>query len=319
MTNRAVAKKMATKVPSINFDNGILIVGASGFLGSNILLAAQADYRCIAHSSSHEISLEGIIGIQSDLKFAKSGIDLVSELAPSLVVNCAALADIDKCENNPELAQRLNADLAAEIAIGCRNVGAKLVHVSTDAVFGKSDGMLDIDSPRSPINVYGHTKSEGESNVMELHPSSLIVRTNIIGWSPTGTRSLLEFFYNALNNGKSVGGYHDYKFRPVSASNFWPLVLDWVIDEKFGIHHAFGSDLISKYEFGRRVARTFDLDADLIIPKSMFQDETMDLRPKCLNLRPSEVTRNILLDIDLALEELRNLAGLGYRKKLSSI
>ena len=312
---------MFTVTPTPNQDDSslILIVGASGFLGSNVLLSIQGHSNCVAHSSSHKIRVPGIRSVQADLRLPNSALELVRQINPSLVINCAALANIDQCEQDPELAFRLNTEMPNELAIGCGNVGAQLVHVSTDAVFSGEFDFYNIEDSTSPINVYGKTKARAEEIIMKSLPNALIVRTNIIGWSPTGSRSLLEFFVRSLKKEETCGGFYDSMFRPIAANNFWPITFEWLRNNKTGITHAFSSELISKYEFGCRIARQFKFDPQLIVKTSIEKGFEKNIRGKSLNLLPSDVHDPDLLDIDSALVQLQNLAKSGYQKSLELI
>ena len=312
---------MFTVTPAPNQDDSslILIVGASGFLGSNVLLSIQSHSDCVAHSSSHKIKVPGISSVQADLRLPNSALELVRQINPSLVINCAALANIDQCEKDPELAFRLNTEMPSELAIGCGNVGAQLVHVSTDAVFSGEFDFYNIEDRTSPINVYGETKARAEEIIMKSLPNALIVRTNIIGWSPTGSRSLLEFFVRSLKKEEACRGFYDSMFRPIAAHNFWPITYEWLTNSRTGISHAFGSELISKYEFGCRIAQQFNFDPQLIVQTSIEQSFEKNVRGKSLNLLPSDVHDPELLDIDSALMKLQNLAKSGYQKSLELI
>jgi dTDP-4-dehydrorhamnose reductase len=147
----------------------------------------------------------------------------------------------------------------------------------------------------------------------------MVVRTNIIGWSPTGSRSLLEFFYNSLLRSEPVKGFADSYFRPISANNFWPLVSEWLPSTTGGIFHAFGSELISKYDFGCRVAKAFNFDPNLVSSTSLESESPLNVRSKSLNLSPSHVNEEALLDIDRSLKVLSKLSLSGYREKLSQL
>jgi len=308
-----------TLTPSHGDSNLILIIGASGFLGSNILLSIQKRSNCVAHSSLHQIKVPGVKSVQADLRLHNSALELVHRIHPSLVINCAALANIDQCEQDPELAVRLNTEMPLELAIGCENVGAQLVHVSTDAVFSGELDFYNIEDMTSPINVYGETKARAEEVIMKSLPNALIVRTNIIGWSPTGSRSLLEFFVRSLSKEETCGGFYDSMFRPIAANNFWPITYEWLRNNRTGISHAFGSELISKYEFGCRIARQFNFDSQLIVQTSIEQSFERNVRGKSLNLLPSDVHDPDLLNIDSALVQLQNLAKSGYQKSLGLV
>ena len=303
----------------------VLIVGASGFLGSNLAPAAGRDHPLIVHSSATAVRLEGAHSLVGDLTQAHAADRLVETAAPDLVVNCVALANVDVCERDPDLARRLNAQLPAELARACRRHGAALVHISTDAVFGRQPGPYTTETPPNPINEYGRSKLAGEIAVLDLYPAALVVRTNIVGWSPTGQRSLLEFFWNRLSRGVLTPGFTDVMFRPIAASDLWPIIAGWLHDARLsgvaGIRHATGPTLLSKYEFGRRVAQAFGYDAVLVQPAAVSDAGLASRRAPHLDVQPSHLptlTRPSLppLDLDSTLLRLRALAVDGYREKL---
>ncbi len=98
--------------------------------------------------------------------------------APSLVINCAAYTDVDGCTRDPELAMKVNGHAPGYIAAACANVGAKMVHISTDFVFdGRTDRPYVEDDPVGPISAYGESKLAGERAVRQHVPSACIVRT----------------------------------------------------------------------------------------------------------------------------------------------
>ncbi len=98
---------------------------------------------------------------------------------PEVLINAAAFTHVDRCEQEPELAQRVNATAPAGLARLCRERGIRFVHVSTDYVFdGVSSEPYPVDAPAGPTSVYGRTKWEGEERVRSLDPDALIVRTS---------------------------------------------------------------------------------------------------------------------------------------------
>lgn len=102
-----------------------------------------------------------------------------------LVVNCAALTDVDAAEKDPDRAYAVNATGPENVAHACARVGAELIHISTDYVFGGEvrDTPYDTDSPTSPLNVYGRSKLAGELSVLAAMPDAHVVRTS---WVYTG-------------------------------------------------------------------------------------------------------------------------------------
>ena len=297
----------------------LLIVGARGFLGANLAMASRHDYQVIAHSSTTPIAVDDIESVVVDLEPAGAAVELVGRVGADLVVNCAALADVDRCERDPTLAARLNAEVPGELAAACRQAGAGFIHISTDAVFGSGSPPFLTTSTPSPVNAYGRSKLDGEQQVLAAMPGALVARTNIVGWSPTGRRSLLEFFHTRLSRGERVAGFTDVVFRPVAASDLWPLLHRLSTDGTRGIWHATGCDLISKFDFGVLVASTFGWPVELVEPTSVAGAGLAAARSGELDVIPSDVDDPTLaLGIIGGLSRLASLEAAGYRNQLAT-
>jgi dTDP-4-dehydrorhamnose reductase len=115
-----------------------------------------------------------------------------------------AATDIEACERDPALAHRLNTEMAQGVARAAAETGARLLHLSTDAVFDGADGSYREDQLPAPLNVYGKTKLAGEAAVSEAHPGALVVRTNFFGWNAKPKVNLAEWFLDrfARANGR---------------------------------------------------------------------------------------------------------------------
>ena len=181
-----------------------------------------------------------------------------------MVLHTAAVASIDDCERDPELARRVNVDATATVARLAADAGARLVHVSTDAVFDGTGGPYREDDEPHPLSVYARTKLASEQVALEAHPDALVARVNFFGWSRSGTRSLAEFFRNALVRGEEVTGFADVEFASLYHRDLADALLDASAAGISGVRHVVSSDRCSKYDFGRAVARTFGLDESLV-------------------------------------------------------
>ena len=300
----------------------VLIVGASGFLGSNFALAAREKYSVVAHSFRAPLCATGMDSITADLTLPGSAGELLRAARADVVINCAALADVDACEGNPALARQLNASVPGEIAIACRLHGAVLVHISTDAVFGDGLRPWTPESVPRPINVYGATKAEGEQRVLSHLSSALVLRTNTIGWSPSGRRSLLEFFYNRLSTGERAPGFTDVAFRPLAVCDLWRLLNELIASGNHGIWHATGADLISKFTFGVLVASTFGFDETLVAPVLFAEAGLSAPRARRADVEPSRGRgRSGANPVAIAdgLRSLREQQAQGHRQALSAL
>lgn len=146
----------------------ILVIGHRGMLGHDLLARLQ----------SSGITPIGLDLQEIDITRAPEVDAALGDHQPALVVNCAAYTAVDKAESEPELAFAVNCGGPENLAVACRRHHLPLIHISTDYVFdGKASHPYKEDDPANPINVYGHSKWEGEQAVRTHLPEHLIVRT----------------------------------------------------------------------------------------------------------------------------------------------
>lgn len=244
----------------------LLVTGASGLLGANLVLEASAEHEVIGVARHHLVEAPGVRGLTADLTEAGAARRLLREIGPEWVVHCAAATDVDRCQADPEWAMRLNRDMAGEVAAAAREVGAALVYVSTDAVFdGERGGYREADPPR-PISAYGSSKAAGEEIVLRAHPQAVVVRTNIFGWNALPKLNLAEWFLERCRRGQTSPGWTDVASTPILCNDLADLLLQLLRHGAQGILHVGGATCLSKHDFGRRVAETFGFDPDLIRP-----------------------------------------------------
>ncbi|GAP19960.1 SDR family oxidoreductase [Leptolinea tardivitalis] len=249
--------------------NRLLVTGASGLLGINLALRESAHRDVIGVTHSH--SLTGVpfnvrqVNLTADGAIAR----MIEEIRPDVVIHCAAMADIDSCEKQPEQAELVNSVVPGVLADICDKQDIRLVHLSTDAVFDGTRGdYLETDSPH-PLSVYAQTKLKGEQAVLDACPDAIVARVNFYGWSLTGKRSLAEFFYNNLSAGHTVNGFTDVEFCPLFVNHLADLLMSLADSYHTGLFHVVSPVSLSKYEFGCRIANAFGFDDHLINPVSV--------------------------------------------------
>ena len=270
----------------------ILLLGASGFLGSHVAgqLRHRGDEDLILHVGRRAPRDQGRPGeelVAGDLSDPQVVTLLLERFRPGRIINCAALADVDRCEVEPEFAEALNVRLPAELAAWAHANGATLLHVSTDGVFDGRNGPYTATDRPTPLNIYGRTKRAGEEAVLEAEPDALVARTNIVGWSPSGQRSLLEFFHRRLSRSEVAPGFTDVRFRPLPVQRFLPSCESLLAAGRRGLVHVTGPELLSKHEFGRLVARVFDLDPALVVASSLSESGLAAARARDLDVLPT--------------------------------
>lgn len=267
----------------------VLVTGASGLLGFHTAWKYAESAEVIGTVFQHPLQYVPFQTIPVDLSHPGKGRQLVVDIAPDLIIHTAAIANVDQCEREPELAEQMNAMLPGELAIAALDVGAKLVHISTDAVFdGERGNYVEEDEP-NPLGVYAHTKLMGEELVIETNPDAIVARVNFFGWSISGTRSLAEWFFNQLSAEMPVFGFHDVIFNPLAVNLLVETLMEMVYADLNGIFHVVSSETLSKYEFGLRLARKFGLEERLITPKSWKDGGLTARRSPRLNLNTSKL------------------------------
>lgn len=156
----------------------VLVTGADGQLARSLV------ERAVERTG---IKLTAVGRPKLDLAVPGSAAAAIEAIRPDVVINVAAYTAVDKAEDEPELAFRINADAAGEVAEAASRVGAATVQISTDYVFdGRGAGSYDETSPTNPLGIYGRSKLAGEDQVRAANPRHIIVRTAWV-YSPFGS------------------------------------------------------------------------------------------------------------------------------------
>jgi dTDP-4-dehydrorhamnose reductase len=264
--------------------NEFLILGGNGFLGQ--YFAREIGERSNVHFSRETFgqTVQKVGRFQSPIELK----DFVRTVNCRTVINCIALANIDESEKNLGLANWLNVEIPGILADICNRTEKRLVHISTDAVFGDNGSWKTEKEIPNPISVYGETKLAGEQLVLNSGGENFVFRVNFYG-SSKKTTSLFEFFYNALKNHKEVNGYSDIYFNPMYAQHTVQIILKTLNQGSAGLYHAVGSERITKYDFGLAVAAHFNLDSSLIRNINMPQGSSI-IRSKDLTLSNEKIS-----------------------------
>ncbi len=299
----------------------ILVTGASGLLGLNL---------CLRNWNSHTLlgldrgKLRGTPFelIHADLNDPKIASRLIDTTKPDAVIHTAALANLEKCEADPQGARYLNGEIPGILAEAAAKASIRFLHISTDAVFdGTKDGIYTEEDAPNPPGVYSATKLLGEQNALSANPAAAIARVNFFGWSLSGTRSLSEFFYNKLSAGQPANGFTDVYFCPMFVNDLAETLLRMLEKGLSGLYHVVGSQALSKYEFGRQIAHQFRFDERLIRPISVEQSELIAKRSHNLRLSIHKLSTDLGMEIpavSTGIEQFHAQARQGYPQKMRS-
>jgi dTDP-4-dehydrorhamnose reductase len=247
----------------------LLITGASGLLGINLAMETMREHE-VSGIDRGKLKSAPFRVLKADILKTNEIDSVLDSVQPDWCINCAALANLETCEEDPAQAKILNADLPGELANACARRNIRFVHLSTDSVFdGTKEGMYTEDDEPNPQGVYSQTKLDGELGVQEANPNAIIARVNFYGWSLGGRRSLGEFFVNNLGEGRNVNGFTDVIFCPMWVSHLSRLLVAMLENNLHGLYHVVGAQAMSKYQFGVEVARRFGLRESLISAQSV--------------------------------------------------
>lgn len=221
----------------------VLLIGAGGMLGRAwaALLKSQG-IECIAPDRE-----------TLDLLQPRSIRRVLDESCP-IVVNCAAWTDVDGAEGDESGARDLNATAVGALAARCREVGATLVHYSTDYVFdGQADQPYQFDAPRRPIGAYGRTKAEGEILIEESGAPALIIRTSWL-YAPWG-KNFVRTIAAASRQRDVLRVVNDQRGRPTSCEHLASVSAALAASEATGVYHVCDGGECTWYDFACEIVR----------------------------------------------------------------
>jgi len=247
-----------------------LVTGASGLLGLNFALAVDGKKHEVTGVANTAPMLWATFkNVQLELTQPGMVEEMITAHQPEVVIHCAAMANVDACENDPAQARLVNAELPGTIAAACKRNNVRMIHISTDAVFDGTVGNYREEDKPNPLSVYASTKLEGERAVLAANPDALIARVNFYGWSAAGNRSLAENFVHNLEAGKEMLGFTDVIFCPMNILDLSNVLVEAATLGIKGIYHMVGEQAMSKYQFGVRLAEIFGFNPGLIKPVSV--------------------------------------------------
>jgi dTDP-4-dehydrorhamnose reductase len=256
----------------------VLITGAAGLIGHYLVKTAPR--------WAPQWDVRGIARQDVDLTDAASLTSVVRSLNPQAIIHCAALSRTKDCEEDPELARRINVEATTHLAQLSQTI--PFIFLSSGEVFDGRTGWYGEKDEPNPINVYGQTKLEAERAVLQnpLHTVVRIVLT--AGTSETGDRSFVEDMCRAARAGKDVTLYADEFRCPLPAGVIARVIWELVDCKKPGLYHLGGSERLSRWEVGEALLTWYpELQGRLV--QSSARNHVGNSRPADLSLRCDKI------------------------------
>ena len=234
----------------------ILITGSKGMLATQVITDLERGYTELGQVPEELKGAELLLADVDTLDITdKSAVEaFMAQHRPDIVINCAAYTNVDGCESNQDTAFMVNAIGSRNLAIGCENTGAKLVHVSTDYVFRGDEPTprREYDMPW-PISAYGKTKYAGEEFVRQYCKKSFIVRTAwLYGYNGKNFVKTMVWLAKEKGGAKVVNDQHG---NPTNAADLSHHLLKIAASEEYGTYHCTGNGECTWYEFAAEIAR----------------------------------------------------------------
>jgi dTDP-4-dehydrorhamnose reductase len=253
----------------------IIVTGANGLLGQSLVarLASFPEYDLLATGRQEEPAVpDAAGGYQSlDITRASDVRRLFEDFAPDVVVNCAAMTNVDACEGDKKGCWRVNVDAVESMARHCLSTGASLVQVSTDFVFDGENGPYRESVRPRPINFYGKSKLAGENAARGAGLDRWSVVRTVLTYG-TGRNlprtDFVRWVVRELGSGRAINVVTDQMRTPTYAPDLAAGIERLIRFGKTGTYHVSGGEVLSVFDFAHRVARAFQLDPLLIRPIS---------------------------------------------------
>jgi len=268
----------------------IVVTGASGLLGASlVMLGRDLGREMTGVCRRHPLRIPGVRICQADLANPQAMRSLLVALRPKSIIHCAAITEVDWCELHPEETEEVNVRASSTLAELAQELNARFLYVSTDSVFDGKRGNYSEDDQPAPLSIYAKSKWRGEQEALCRHSSPLIVRVNIYGWNAQPKQSLGEWILDDVRTRRPVRGFADVYFCPMLANDVAEVLLTMLDRGLNGIYHVAGSERISKYDFAIRVAKTFSLATDCVLPTSIVEARLEAPRPLDCSLNTEKV------------------------------
>ena len=206
---------------------------------------------------------------------------------PDCVIHCSAYTAVDKAEDDVERCRQVNGEGPRNIAQVCKEIGAKMVYISTDYVFpGTGEKEYETTDPTGPLDMYGLTKLEGELAVKKLLDRYFIVRISWV-FGKNGN-NFVKTMLRLGKERKELNVVCDQVGSPTYTADLAPLLCDMILTEHYGIYHATNEGFCSWAEFAQEIFRQAEMDDVVVHPIPTSDYPTRAVRP--LNSRMSKAS-----------------------------
>ena len=246
----------------------ICITGSNGLLGqkllSKLLLDSSVDVIATSKGNNRIKKNKGYKYFELDITQKKQVEELICSEKPDVIINTAAMTNVDLCEDEKEACDYLNINAVQYLADSCHKVGGHFIHISTDFIFDGEDGPYKEDDLPNPLSYYGLSKLKSEEILYNHSCKWTILRTIILfGVAESLSKNnIVLWAKDVLQKGKALNIIDDQFRAPTLAEDLADACILAAKKKALGIFHASGKDIMSIYEIVERIAKYYNYSTD---------------------------------------------------------
>lgn len=265
--------------PNFYMHKRYLVTGCKGQLGYDVV---------------RELNKRGIYDILNldvddmDITDRENVRKIITEYKPEYVIHCAAYTAVDKAEENEEMARKINVEGTKNIADACREIGSKMVYISTDYVFdGKIDKglMYETEDLTNPLSVYGKTKLDGEKAALENSKTFILRTAWVFG---INGNNFIKTMLNLSEKYDKVTVVDDQIGSPTYTVDLARVICDMIDTDKYGIYHVTNDGFCSWAEFASYILKDTNTKVVPVTTEEYYKPRYEDAKAKGITLHIAE-------------------------------
>jgi dTDP-4-dehydrorhamnose reductase len=249
----------------------VLVVGSNGLLGQKMteLLLRGSPHTVILSSIEDKpaVQYQSIEYVGMDITARKEVRQVLTSIEPDVIVNCAAITNVDACETERELAWKVNVTGVENLIDAAQRGNSNIIHVSTDYIFDGKAGPYTEEGRPDPLSYYGKSKLASENALRVSGLPFVIARTMVLyGYAPSAKPNFVLWLIQNLEQNTGVRVVDDQSGNPTLVDDLAYGLLRAIDLGRTGVYNMAGREIVSRYEFALTAARVFGLDPALITP-----------------------------------------------------
>lgn len=259
----------------------ILVFGCSGLLGKCLIDYYQYQKNLKIHAVINKTKINN-----KNLRFVnakKKNLikSYVKKNCIDMIMNFAALTNIEFCEKNINLSKKSNYNLPINLAKFSKELNLKYIFISTDNFQFKAKKLSENSKTKS-LNIYSKHKKKSENEILKINPQSLIIRTNFYCYGNKERKSFSDVIINSIKSNNEIKLFKDVYYTPIYAKYLLKYLFSLIRKKKYGIFNICSNEIITKYKFGHKICDIFHLNKKLI--KLNYLKSRKDIVKRPLNM-----------------------------------